>query len=490
MAFNVSYIYQIKDKYSATANRIKAKNAAIGKSFDSLRAKVSKLSKKFSSLGKGLSLKVTAPILAIAGFALKSAADIETLGVAFESMTRSAKQSAIVVKGLISFAAKTPFQLIGIGKAAKQLLAAGVTVENLQGKLKFLGDISAGANVPLSDMASIFAKAKAKGKAMTEELLQLSDRGIPIISVLSKQLGVAKDEVFELASKSRISFSVLEKAMVSMSATGGVFADQMKKQSNTLAGVWSTLKDNVNLALASLGAQIAETFDLKNTINSVISIIQKVTAVFVKFTKENPRLAKLAIIILAVAAAVGPLLIGMGVLLALVGPAIAGFTAVSAIIATVGPALLTAAAGAAIFGAIAAPVFVVIAVAIAGLIKHWDTLKQAMQNIMEFWSGAFLIGLGVVSDTIKEIIGLVSSVFGLSTDAVAIDVRTQQRDTEREKILSRLRGPSVASQTLTNNARLDGEININAPSGVVNNVKSSMTGANIGGLGLNLAGAS
>lgn len=450
MAFNISYIYQIKDKFSATADKIKSKTVGIGKSFDKLQAKVKKLSQKFNSLGKGLSLKVTAPILAVAGFALKSAADIETLGVAFESMTGSAKQSAKIVKGLISFAAKTPFQLIGIGKAAKQLLAAGVTVDNLQGKLKFLGDISAGANVPLSDMAAIFSKAKAKGKAMTEELLQLSDRGIPIISVLSKQLGVAKDEVFELASKSRISFSVLEKAMVSMSAKGGVFADQMKKQSNTLAGVWSTLKDNVNLALASLGAQIVKTFDLKNTINSVIAVIQRATAAFVNFTKENPRLAKLAIIIAGLATVIGPLLVAVSI-------AAAAFAALSV------PILIASSAIAAIGAAIAIA------------IVFWDDLKQAMQNVLDFWSGGFLSGISKVGSAVKDMINLIPDLF---TGGGDINVKGTVPA-----------GAGVASRTMTNNARIDGEINVNAAPGTVQNVQSRMSGANIGGLGLNLAGA-
>ena len=42
---------------------------------------------------------------------------------------------------------------------------------------------------------------------------------------------------------------------------------------------------------------------------------------------------------------------------------------------------------------------------------------------------------------------------------------------------------------MTNNARIDGEINVNAAPGTVQNVQSRMSGANIGGLGLNLAGA-
>ena len=65
MSFNVSYIYQIKDKYSAQAAKIKAKTDNISKSFGNLQKRVDATSKKFGELGKNLSLKVTAPIVAV-----------------------------------------------------------------------------------------------------------------------------------------------------------------------------------------------------------------------------------------------------------------------------------------------------------------------------------------------------------------------------------------------------------------------------------------
>jgi tape measure domain-containing protein len=439
MAFNVSYIYSIKDKFSGVAVKIKKNTDGIAKSFRDMQVKVERAGKKLSGFGRNLSLKVTAPLLAVGALALKSAADIETMKVAFESMTGSATKAGTIVKGLIDFAAKTPFQLIGIGAAAKQLLAAGVTTENLQSKLKFLGDIAAGANKPLSEIAGIFAKSKAKGKAMTEEILQLSDKGIPIISVLAKKLNVSKTAIFDLASKGKISFGILESAMISMSNKGGVFADQMKKQSGTIAGIFSTLKDNVNLALASLGEQLIKTFDLKNTITSLIGLIQRATAAFVNFTKENPRLAKLGIIMVALAAAAGPLLV-------MVGLAAAAFAALSV------PALV-------ISGVILA-----IGAGIASLIVFWSELKQAMQNILDFWSGGFLSGIKVVGSAIKDIISAAPDfLFGGGS-------------------------PGVASQTNTNNSRLDGEITVNAPPGVVGGIESRQSGANIGNLGIGLAG--
>lgn len=448
MGFNVSYRYALKDKFSSVATKINSKFASLQSKAESLKNTVNKLSKKFTSLGKGLSLKLSAPLLAIGGLSLKSAADIETMEVAFASMTGSADKAKEVVKGLIDFAAKTPFQLLGIGKAAKQLLAVGVSTGELQSKLKFLGDISAGANVPLSDMAAIFGKAKSKGKAMTEELLQLSDRGIPIISVLAKKLGVSKNAVFELASKSKISFGILESALVSMTKKGGIFEDQMQKQSATLAGAFSTLKDNVNLSLAALGNQIIETFDLKNTINTVIGVIQRATAAFINFTKENPRLAKLGVIIAGIGIVIGPLLIAVGAIAA-------AFTVLSV------PILI-------ITGALAG-----IGLAIAGLIAFWKDLKQAMQNVVDFWGTVFTSAINSVTSKVKSLISSVPFLGKLFEGGADININSA----------------GVAAQTITNNSRLEGQINVNAPAGVVSSVQSKVTGSPNANLGLNMAGA-
>ena len=63
----------------------------------------------------------------------------------------------------------------------KLLLAFGVEGDQIIGKLQFLGDIASGAGVPIQDLAQIYGKAMAKGKAQTEELNQMSERGVPIL---------------------------------------------------------------------------------------------------------------------------------------------------------------------------------------------------------------------------------------------------------------------------------------------------------------------
>lgn len=246
-----------------------------------------RMGKSLMRLGRNLALGLSAAVAGLGVLAVKTAADIESMTVAFESLLGSGEQATAMMEKLIKFTARTPFQLEGVGKAAKQLLGFGVEAESIEETLKFLGDIAAGANVPLSDMAAIFGKVKAKGKAMTEELLQLSDRGVPIIDTLAKGFNTTGENVFKMASQGKISFEIMQQALESLTKEGGVFEDQMAKQSRTVAGIFSTLKDNIMLALATVGNFMVKVLDLRNNMNKLIVSIQKGTEVFKVWATEN-----------------------------------------------------------------------------------------------------------------------------------------------------------------------------------------------------------
>ena len=224
--------------------------------------------------------------------ALKAFATLESLQVAFESMLGSTDAAAAMIKELTEFSAKTPFQIKGVGDAAKMLLAFGVEGDAIVEKLELLGDIAAGTGVPLTDLAQIYGKTMAKGKAQTEELNQLSERGVPILQALvdlaaSYGNEISKEDVYKAAERGQISFEAIEEALRLMTTEGGIFNKQMERQSETMAGLASTVKDNVFLAFAELGKQIAETFNVKENMRAFIAWLQELTAEFKKPREEQ-----------------------------------------------------------------------------------------------------------------------------------------------------------------------------------------------------------
>ncbi len=319
MANTVEYIYEVLDRFSGPLKSFDKATARTEKSINRARAAMGRYSDAITNAGRGmrnfgggLTAAVSAPLALFVGSTITAAASVETMTVAFESMLGSAENADVMVRDLLKFAAKTPFEFEGIGAATKQLLAIGVAQEDVIGKLQYLGDIAAGANVPLTDMASIFGKAKSKGKAMTEELLQLSDRGIPIIDVLAERLEISKTKIFDLASKGKISFEMLEGALQSMAGEGGIFHKQMIKQSQTLSGLWSTFKDALFMGRAEMGKTIVSMFGLKDIAIKIIGYVEGVTNRFKLFAETNPKIAKMAFLFGALVFVLGPLIAALG----------------------------------------------------------------------------------------------------------------------------------------------------------------------------------
>ena len=195
---------------------------------------------------------------------VKAGADMERLEVGFRSITGGAKEAAKMVSTLNQFAASTPFQLQNISRAARQLLAVGVAESDLTKELRMLGDIAAASGNEIEDIAAIFAKVQAKGKVELENLNQLAERGIPIFDELRKVTGDANMEFGAGAVKVE-EFNNALKGMVNQ---GGFAADSMQQLSTTTLGLFSTLKDNLGIALA----QTAEDMGVMKVVNAALLI--------------------------------------------------------------------------------------------------------------------------------------------------------------------------------------------------------------------------
>lgn len=87
-----------------------------------------------------------------------------------------------------------------------------------------------------------------------------------------------KDEM----SKGQISFEMVKEAMQDATSEGGQFNGAMEKQSKTLSGLFSTLKDNFN---ALSGKIMKPVFDLaKKGIESLLPIVDNISIMFDKVT--------------------------------------------------------------------------------------------------------------------------------------------------------------------------------------------------------------
>ncbi len=236
-----------------------------------------------------------------AGWGMKLAADAEQAEIGFTTMLKSGTQAKALLAQLEQFAASTPFSLSSLRDGAKQLLNSGIAVQDLQGRLTQLGDIAAGTGKPIGDFVRIFAKVKSTGKVSLETLNQLAERGVPIYGALQSQMGVSRTEMLKLIGQGKVGFAELDGAVKSVSEGSGVFAGGMKAQSESISGLFSTIKDNVGFAMRSLGAEVMLAFDFKGMMKRGILLFQSLKA---GIESARPAFTATAIVIKSAFAAV------------------------------------------------------------------------------------------------------------------------------------------------------------------------------------------
>ena len=181
--------------------------------------------------------------------------EVQQLEVAFRTMLGSASKADELLQQLVRTAAITPFGLEDVANGAKQLLAYGLEAEKVNETLVRLGDIAAGLSVPLNDLVYLYGTTMAQGRLYTQDLNQFTGRGIPMLSELAKQFGVAESKVKDLVEAGKVGFPEVQKVIESLTDEGGKFGGLMEEQSKTITGQISNIEDAIFMMFNEIGQQ-------------------------------------------------------------------------------------------------------------------------------------------------------------------------------------------------------------------------------------------
>lgn len=283
---------------------------------------VKKFGAQATKLSQTLSTRLSLPLAAVGGIALKQAANFEKLGTTLNVLTGSAEEGAKAFERLVQFSAKTPFQLDELVRANNTMMGFGLSADEAFNSLQQLGDIAAVAGGDLNRIAVAFGQSAAEGRVMTRDILQFINNGVPLYELLADVTGRTAGEVRELASEGKITFDVLQAALAKSTQEGGKFHGGMETLSGTLNGLFSTLKDNVNIAFAELGVEIAEAFNLSENIPKITEFIGDLVK---KFKELDPKQKRFLVVATAIAGILPPLVLALSGVVTVVTTLAGGF---------------------------------------------------------------------------------------------------------------------------------------------------------------------
>lgn len=177
----------------------------------------------------------------------------QQLEVAFTTLLKSEDKANKLMAEAVDLAAKTPFDLQGVASGARQLLAYGFEAENVTDVMRRLGDVAAGLGLPLQRLTYLYGTTRVQGRLYARDMLQFTNSGIPLLDELAKMYGKTTAEINEMVSAGKIGFSDVEKVIKKMTDEGGQFANLMAKQSKTITGQISNIKDAIDVMFNEIG---------------------------------------------------------------------------------------------------------------------------------------------------------------------------------------------------------------------------------------------
>ena len=292
-------------------DRLEAQLARATREFDSAGKKIEGRAKKlnadlaqsFGSLGRSLTIGLTAPLAALGTAAIKSAVDMDSLKRGLRAVSGSSQEAERQLVRL-----KEVAKLPGLGfreaiQGSINLQAAGLSAREAERSLKGFGNALATVGKGKAELDGVtlaLTQIAAKGKVSAEEINQLQERVPQIRQILKDAFGTADTEILQKAKIStKEFFSVVNDAL-----------ERLPKVAGGAKNAFENFSDASQQALAKLGDAFLPT---------IVKGLESVTPVLERLGEGFKRLGP------TVQTALGGLAVGG----AIIGPAMLGISALA-----------------------------------------------------------------------------------------------------------------------------------------------------------------
>lgn len=205
------------------------------------------LGSSFTKTIGALGIATTIGSILTAGFNRLEA--IDTAKFKLKALGNDATKVDEIMKNASAAVTGTAFSMGDAATVAATATSAGIKAGGeLERYLKIVAGTAAVTGAGLGEMGSIMNKVQVSGKAMTDDLQQIGDRGFDIWGALRDQTGKTIPELQKMATEGKITSDVLQSAL----------EKKVGNAAKVMGGSVRASIDNVKASIGRLGASMLE----------------------------------------------------------------------------------------------------------------------------------------------------------------------------------------------------------------------------------------
>lgn len=347
---------------------------ALERSLKGVERRLQRFASNIQSIGRELTTSVTVPLAGLGAASLKAFGDIEKLEKGMQAIVGPTGDASKELARLRTIAEQPGLAFEQAVKGSIQLQAVGFSADaaaqSLEGLAKVVA-LTGGSAQELDVVVRQLTQINSKGRILAEDLLVIQENAPAIGLALQKAFGTQNVEAIR---ESGISTGEFTKRLIEAIDT----LPEFQNVTGGVANAFDNFRNNVKFALAELGRSINEVVNIE-------AIFQKVNAALnnaVEFFKSlTPEARKFVVVTAAIVAGIGPVLFGLGKLIAL-GPAVIGlFRNLIPLVSGLGSvfAFLTSPIGLTIAAVVA------LVAGVAALYNRFENVRRIINGVIDFF---------------------------------------------------------------------------------------------------------
>jgi len=236
---SVEYVIRLQDLASSKLAQIAEANNKADNSFKKTQRSANGFMRSITFAGMAYgALSVGKSILSMGN-------DFRSAQVAMTVFTGSAEIANKHIKDLRDLAGSTPLETGDLIESSKVMQQFGISVNSVIPLQKAIGDATGGNAEKFKQMTLAFSQMSSAGKLQGQDLLQMINAGFNPLMEISKRTGVSMGDLRKQMEKGAISSEMIAESFAFATSEGGQFFGMMDKQSETLAGKWSSFSDRI-----------------------------------------------------------------------------------------------------------------------------------------------------------------------------------------------------------------------------------------------------
>ena len=205
---------------------------------------------------------------------------LEQQRLSIGAILQNAGQATELFGKIKALAVQSPFGVVELDKMSKQLTAYGFEYKELYDWTKRLADISAATGTGVDRLALALGHVRSEGALSGYTLRQFAMGNVPVLRMLSENLGISTKQVREKVRKKEISYEDVQNVLRQLTDEGGMFYQAQETMSQALNAKFKNLHDAFDI----MYGEIAE--------SGIGDVLKRIAETLTAGAKEWGRYAK------------------------------------------------------------------------------------------------------------------------------------------------------------------------------------------------------